>query len=62
MRSPPSGEEPYRDSEKQARAQEIASYAAAVAGSPADFDPRLEAASIDHWLSPGGRTDGPRGG
>jgi len=37
--------------EREALAAEIARYAAEAAGGPEDLDPRLEAASIQAWLS-----------
>ena len=37
--------------DREALAAEIARYAAEVAGGPEDLDPRLEAASIQAWLS-----------
>ena len=37
--------------EREALAAEIARWAAGAAGGPEDLDPRLEAASIQAWLS-----------
>lgn len=49
-------EEWLRDRDRRARAEQIGSYAAAVAGSRADLDPALEAASIEDWLNSGRRS------
>lgn len=49
-------EEWLRDREREERAREIAVYAAATAGGPADLDPALESASIESWLEVERRT------
>jgi len=41
-----------REQRKVALHEAIAAYAAKMAGTPADLDPELEAASLEVWASP----------